>query len=129
MSGSDKGIVLFEVALIAVAVVLVEDIGVRVAMACVPAMLLAQRAMAAGVAEDTNPGVANSIPDRRTDQDTRQRADELLKHFREFYATCHLVGGGGISVAEAQERITLLEKKLNLLLARLTLAVRQPTGL
>lgn len=45
MDTSDKFIIFFEVALIAVAVVLVDDLQLRVAMACVPALLLAQRAL------------------------------------------------------------------------------------
>ena len=120
MNSSDKGTILFLIALIAVAVVLVDDVGVRVAMTLVPALLLAQRAMAVGREAEPLVGAAKHVPDRRSDYDARHDIGESLSHFREFYTTCHLFGQQRISASEAQERTAMLGKKLNQLLARLT---------
>jgi len=130
MNGSNKGTVLFLLALIALAVVLVDDVSVRVAMALVPALLLAQRAMAFG-GDATTPrvGAANRNPDRRSDHDAREDVGEILSHFREFYTTCHLFGQQRITASEAQERTASLEKKLNQLLARLTEGAKARTNL
>ena len=126
MNGSENGIILFEVALIALAVVLVDDIGVRAAMAIVPGLLLAQRAMQAGARDDGESGTGSEdrVPNRRGDQETREHVAELITHFRQFYATCHLFGQNEISAAEAQERTASLEKDLNRLLAKMTTGVK-----
>ena len=120
MGSSEKGIILFEVALIALAVVLVDDLAVRVAMAMVPAMLLAQRAMAPKVSTSTRVGAANRTGDGGQDETTQNNVAELLTLLREFYSTCHMFGKEEISAVEAQVRTAALEKKLNQLLGSLT---------
>ena len=124
MNGSDKGTIVFLLVLIGVAVVLVDDVVVRVVMTLVPALLLAQRAMTVGGNTETLVGAASHDPERRADQDTRQDVSEILTHFREFYTTCHLFGQQRISATEAKERTAALEKKLNQTLARLTTGAR-----
>ena len=120
MDGSEKGIVLFEVVLIALAVVLVDDLAVRVAMAMVPAMLLAQRALAADASTGPRVGAANRQADSRDDAQAHEGIGELLTLLREFYSTCHLFGKEQISAVEAQVRTAAVEKKLNQLLGVLT---------
>ncbi len=124
MNGSDKGTIIFLLVLIAIAVVLVDDVVVRVAMSMVPALLLAQRAVYSGGDDDALEGAASDDPDRRADHDARREVGEILSHFREFYTTCHLFGQERLSATEAKERTAALEKKLNQTLARMTSGAR-----
>ena len=107
------GTILFEVALLTVVVLLVDEWLIRGALAFVPALLLAQRALLAGGSE----GSGNSkTDDRRSDLLVRQYVTELLEHFRTFYATCHLMGAGGLTPEEALQRTHTLEKDLSRLM-------------
>ena len=110
--------ILFEVALLTIVVFLVDEWLIRGALAFIPAMLLAQRAIDAG--NTKTPEGSTSIYDRRTDEPVRDHVERLLEHFRQFYATCHLMGRGGISPEEALHRTHDLEKDLSRLLDEVT---------
>ena len=114
----ETGTVLFEVALLTVVVLLVDEWLIRGALAFIPAMLLAQRALNAGSTKASEG--STSIYDRRTDQPVREHVTRLLEHFRQFYATCHLMGSGGITPEEALHRTHDLEKDLSRLLNEVT---------
>ena len=60
------------------------------------------------------------MQDRRSDGSTREHVTRLLEHFRQFYATCHLMGAGGITPEEALHRTHELEKDLSRLLEEVT---------
>ena len=114
----ETGTILFEVALLTIVVFLVDEWLIRGALAFIPAMLLAQRALEAG--NTKAPEGLTSINDRRTDEPVREHVTRLLEHFRQFYATCHLMGRGGISPEEALHRTHDLEKDLSRLLDEVT---------
>ena len=115
--------ILFEVALLTIVVFLVDEWLIRGALAFIPAMLLAQRAIDAGNTKP--PEGLTSIYDRRTDEPVREHVERLLEHFRQFYATCHLMGRGGISPEEALHRTHDLEKDLSRLLDEVTKEPRE----
>ena len=81
-------------------------------------MLLAQRALDAG-SNKASEG-STSFHDRRSDAPVREHVTRLLEHFRQFYATCHLMGSGGITPEEALHRTHDLEKDLSQLLDEVT---------
>ena len=114
---SQTGTILFEVALLTIVVLLVDETLMRGALAFIPALLLAQRALQGSVeaSEDWT-----STDDRRSDQTIRKHVNKLLDHFREFYTTCHLMGSGGITSEEALQRTNDLEMELNRLLDEVT---------
>ena len=58
------------------------------------------------------------ILERRRDEKTREHVDLLLKEFREFYSTCHLMSIEKISTEVAKERAGAIELRLNRLLAQ-----------
>ncbi len=122
MEKSDLWDVILLLVVLAFAVVIVEERWLRVAIAFVPSLLLAQKALySGGKAEE------EALPesgDRRVDAHTRNAVDELLRHIREFYLTAHLMGSGKMDPDEATEKASELENKLNRLLARITDAVR-----
>ena len=112
----EVGTIFFEVFLLTVVVFLVDEWLIRGALAFIPAMLLAQRALDAGGAK-----VSDGFSyDRRSDGTVREHVEKLLEHFRKFYATCHLMGAGGITPEEALHRTHDLEKELTALLDRVT---------
>ncbi len=119
----ETGTVLFEVALLTVVVLLVDEWLIRGALAFIPAMLLAQRALDAGSTKASEG--STSIFDRRTDEHIREHVTTLLEHFRQFYATCHLMGSGGITPEEALHRTHDLEKDLSRLLDEVTQEPRE----
>ncbi len=114
----ETGTIIFEVALLTVVVLLVDEWLIRGALAFIPAMLLAQRALDAG-SRKASEG-STSIHDGRTDEPVREHVTRLLEHFRQFYATCHLIGSGGITPEEALHRTHDLEKDLSRLLDEVT---------
>ena len=114
----ETGTILFEVALLTVVVLLVDEWLIRGALAFIPAMLLAQRALDAG-SNKASEG-STSLHDRRSDAPVREHVTRLLEHFRQFYATCHLMGSGGITPEEALHRTHDLEKDLSRLLNEVT---------
>ena len=119
--------ILFEVALLTIVVFLVDEWLIRGALAFIPAMLLAQRAIDAG--NSKTPEGLTSIHDRRTDEPVREHVERLLEHFRQFYAMCHLMGRGGISPEEALHRTHDLEKDLSRLLDEVTKEPREAEAL
>lgn len=124
---SDKPTVLFLLAVMAFAIVLVDDRWVRVGLGLLPGLLLAQRAlMGSGLGQQAAPRVGAA--DRRADEEVRGYIDELLQHFREFYTTCHLMTTGSLEPAEAKTLAAGIERKLNELLARVTDAARARGG-
>ena len=123
---SQIGTILFEVALLILAVIIVDERLLRAGLAFVPALLLAQRA--ANAASGGQPGWA-APGERRVDGDARDHIKRLLAHFREFYATCHLMGKGEISAPEALRRTGDLEVELNRLLDDVTNGTREKAGL
>jgi len=105
------------VLLLAFAVILVDERWLRTAVAVLPALMLAQKAMGAGKRE---PEVPAKPTDRRTDEEIRGYIDRLLKHFREFYTTCHLMGANVLTPEAAEERVAKMELDLNKFLAEVT---------
>ncbi len=101
---------------LAFGVVIIPEWWVRVLVAIVPALLLAQMAIQAPGGIEEKVGAAN----RRDDLDTRGAIDELLRLIREFYLTCHLMGAGKMDSEDAMEKVAAQEKDLNRLLARVT---------
>jgi hypothetical protein len=126
MEKQDTGSVLILMFVLAFAVIIIDERFLRVAVAFVPALLLMQRALSAsdGDGHDHLVGVA----ERRFDPDMRGAVDELLRHIREFYLTCHMIGTGQMTVDEAVENASDMEKKLNQLLARVTDGAKAKTG-
>lgn len=119
---NDKTTVFFMLTVMAFAIVLVDDRWVRVGLGLLPALLLAERAlMGSGVGEEPRIGAA----DRRDDGAVRGYIDDLLKHFREFYTTCHLMAGGQLEPEEAKDLAAGIERRLNALLAEITDAARE----
>lgn len=118
MESGDKLTVVLLLALIAFAVLIVDERWLRAAIALVPALLLAQRALQPPTALAHRPAVGAA--DRRTDTDVRSHIDDLLKHFREFYTTCHLMATGSLEPAEAKDLAAGIERRLNTLLAEVT---------
>ncbi len=116
---SDKpatGTILFEVALLTVVVLLVDEWLIRGALAFIPAMLLAQRALDAGgsrASEDLS-----STNDLGTP--VREHVAKLLEYFQKFYTTCGLMGSGKITPEEALQRTRDLEEDLSSLLNEVT---------
>ena len=116
MQKPDTGSVVLLLFVLAFAVIIVDERWLRVLIAVVPALLLAQRAVYPQAQEEAKVGAA----DRRKDLDTRGSIDELLRHIREFYLTCHLMGSGRLSPDDAAEKVALQEMDLNRLLAQVT---------
>lgn len=114
----ETGTILFEVALLTIVVLLVDEWLIRGALAFIPAMLLAQRALDAGSTKASES--LKTMFDRRSDEPVREHVTKLLEHFRKFYATCHLMGSGGITPEEALHRTHDLEKDLSRLLSEVT---------
>jgi hypothetical protein len=111
----ETGTILFEVALLTIVVFLVDEWLIRGALAFIPAMLLAQRALnTAKVPEGWAPA------DQGSPAAMKGPIEKLLGVFREFYSTGHLLGSGGISSDEAHQRTMDLEKDLNRLLDEVT---------
>ena len=119
---SGLGDIIVMVALILFAVILVDERWIRTAIAFVPAMLLAQRAV--GVRVQQVPDVPKKPFERRLNNEVRGYIEELLKHFREFYASVHLLRKGQLSPEEASGWAAQLERELNALLADITEAAR-----
>ena len=127
---NDKATVFFMVAVMAFAMVLVDDRWVRVGLGLLPALLLAQRALLGagiGATEEYLVGAAaeaqragGATEDRRGDDAVRGYIDELLKHIREFYTTCHLMAGGQMEPEEAKNVAAGVERQLNRLLAEIS---------
>jgi hypothetical protein len=123
MEQGDKVTVILLVVLVAFAVLIVDERWLRAAIAFVPTMLLAQRAVQARLATRT-PAPSVGAANRREDQDIRAHIDDLLKHFREFYTTCHLMAAGQLEPEEAKDLAGGIERRLNKLLAEVTDAAR-----
>ncbi len=112
------GTILFHVALLTIIVLLVDERLIRGALAIIPAMLLAQRAIGATQAKPTDDWTG--VDDRRMDVHVREHVTKLLGRFRDFYAMIHLMSSGGITSDEAMARAGELEKDLNQLLEDIT---------
>ena len=112
------GTILFHVGLLTLIVLLVDERLMRGALAIIPVLLIAQRAMGASQPKET--GDWTGIHDRRMDEHVRKHVERLLAHFREFYAMNHLMSSGGMSSDEAKVRASDLEKDLNRLLDEVT---------
>ena len=122
------GTILFRVALLTIIVILVDEWLMRGALAILPAMLLAQRAIGATQAKSTSNGEWTGVHDRRMDLHVREHVTKLLGHFRDFYATNHLMSSGGITSDEAMARAGELEKDLNRLLDDITVGPEGEPG-
>lgn len=122
MDKSETVSVFLMVVLLAFAVVLVDERLLRTAIAVLPALMLAQKALNAGA--PVAPPTSFDPEERRQDEEVRQYIEQLLKHFREFYTTCHLMGAKVLTVEAAEERANNLERDLNRLLAQVTETAR-----
>ena len=120
------GTILFHVALLTIIVILVDERLMRGALAILPAMLLAQRAIGATQAKST--GEWTGVHDRRMDLHVREHVTKLLGRFRDFYAMIHLMSSGGITSDEAMARAGELEKDLNRLLDDITVGPEGEAG-
>lgn len=118
MKKADVASIVLLIFVLSFAVVIVDERWLRVAIAFVPAMLLAQQGLRAANQEEEKP--ASGWADRRTDPAMRDSVDELLRHIREFYLTCHMMGTGKLSPDDAVEKAAQQELQLNRLLARVT---------
>ncbi len=127
MQKGDVASIILLIGVLAFAVVIIDERWLRVAVAFLPTLLLVQRAMNAGRGEQ-QVAAPTGVADRRLDEETRGAVDELLRHIREFYLTCHLTGTGKMSPDEALENAAKQEKQLNRLLARVTDTARSRTG-
>lgn len=126
MKKGKLGTILFEVGLLTLVVALVDQTLLRVGLAFVPGMLLAQRALGSVEASSDPWAGAN---ERRKDHTMRRYVEELLQRVREFYTTCHLMRSGQIHLEAALERTARIEQELNRLLAKLTRTARgQPAA-
>ncbi len=114
------GTIFFHVALLAIIVLLVDERLMRGALAILPAMLLAQRAMSMGASQAKDTGDWTGVDDRRMDEHVRKHVEKLLAHFREFYAMRYLMSSGGMTSEEALARANDIEKDLNRLLDDIT---------
>ncbi len=112
------GTILFHVGLLTLIVLLVDERVMRGALAIIPVLLIAQRAMGAAQPQET--GDWTGIHDRRMDEHVRLHVEKLLAHFREFYAMNHLMSTGGMNSEEALVRAGEIEKDLNRLLDEVT---------
>ena len=118
MKKADLASIVLLILVLFFAVVIVDERWLRVAIAFVPALLLAQQGVrASSVAEED---LASRWADRRVDLEMRRSVAELLRHIREFYLTCHMMGTGKLSPDDAVERVAQQELQLNQLLARVT---------
>lgn len=124
MQKTDVASVVLLIFVLSFAVVIVDERWLRVAIAFVPAMLLAQQALKKSGSESPS----EETPDRRSDDLVRSAVDELLRHIREFYLTCHMMGTGKLSPDDAVEKAAQQELELNRLLARVTDGVKNRTG-
>ena len=128
MEEGDRLTVFLLVGLIAFAVLIVDERWLRAAIAFVPALLLAQRALRVpGVPESEQPLVGTE--GGSSDDDTRGHIEELLKLFREFYTTCHLMASGSLEPEAAQDMAGGIERSLNRLLAEVTGAGPSPSDI
>jgi hypothetical protein len=118
MKKADLASVVLLIFVLSFAVVIVDERWLRVAIAFVPALLLAQQGLRSSHEKEDDD--ASGWADRRTDPEMRSSVDELLRHIREFYLTCHMMGTGKLSPDDAVERAAQQELQLNQLLARVT---------
>jgi len=125
MDKSERFSVLLMVGLLAFAVVLVDERWLRTAVAVLPALMLAQKALGVGLPEEAPAPALTREDDRRHDLEMRAHVEQLLKHFREFYTTCHLMSLKVLTVEAAEERANNLERDLNQLLGRITSTARE----
>jgi hypothetical protein len=126
MKKADLASVVLLILVLSFAVVIVDERWLRVAIAFVPALLLAQQGLRAS--RDKEDDTVSGWADRRTDSDMRGSVDELLRHIREFYLTCHMMGTGKLSPDDAVEKAAQQELKLNQLLARVTDGAKARSG-
>ena len=108
--------------LLALAVFLVDERWLRAGVSIVPALLLLQRAKTAAPVAGAQAEADNT--ERRADPMIRGYIEELLRQIREFYTTCHLMTGGELGPAAAKDRVTAIERSLNLLLAKVSDAAK-----
>lgn len=126
MKKADLASVILLIFVLIFAVVIVDERWLRVAIAFVPALLLAQQGLRASSEEEDDS--VSGWADRRTDTETRSSVDELLRHIREFYLTCHMMGTGKLTPDDAVERAAQQELQLNQLLARVTDVAKSRRG-
>ena len=112
---SDKPTVLFMLAVMTFAVVMVDDRWVRAGLGLLPALLLAQRALSGAGVGATQPQGGGD--ERRADLSVRDKIQELLKLIREFYTTCHMVAVGQLEPSKAKAKAQVVERRLNQMMA------------
>jgi hypothetical protein len=114
---NDRPTILFMLAVMAFAIVLVDDRWVRVGLGLLPALLMAQRALAgSGVGADETSSAGS---ERRTNDGVREKVAELLKLIREFYTTCHMVAVGQLEPSKAKAKAAVVERRLNQMMAEM----------
>ena len=84
-----------------------------------------QKALGMGRPVEAPVAALTTEDDRRHDLEMRAHVEQLLKHFREFYTTCHLMSVNVLTVQAAEERANNLERDLNQLLGRITTTARE----
>jgi hypothetical protein len=117
---SDKpetGTILFEVALLTVVALLVDELMMRAALSFIPAMLLAQRALKSSGTPPSSEPISIEIEDQNP---FHEHVSKILEYFQKFYATCQLMASDEITPGEALSRTSDLEEDLSSLLDKVT---------
>jgi hypothetical protein len=115
---ADVALIVLLILVLSLAVVIVDHRWLRLAIAFVPTLLLAYQGLRA--ADRSGRESTSGEADRRKDLEMRAYVEELLRHIREFYLTCHMMGTGRMSPDDAVEKAAQQELELNRLLARVT---------
>lgn len=115
---SPRTLVFVSLAVLAIAVVLVDDRWIRIGIVLVPAFLLARGALNTGVAHltaaaETAARRAKAEADRRSDLTVRKQIQDLLTLIRDFYTTCHMVAVGQLEPSKAKAKAQTVERQLN----------------
>lgn len=118
MRKSDAAWTVLMITVLVLIVSLVEVGWLRALISIVPAVLLAYRPFPARTVRQG--ALQEGEVDRRQDIEMRDAVDELLRHIREFYLTCHFLATGKLSPDDAVEKAAQQELQLNQLFARVT---------
>lgn len=118
--------IILQVIALTIIVFLIDAPSVRAALATIPVVLLAQRAIRpVPVVEIVKWSSGNDL---QMGKHLRDHSANLLGHFKDFYALCHFVGVGEIDSETALLKANKLEKRLTALLEELDRGPQEETG-
>jgi hypothetical protein len=112
----DRTLVIAMLVALAGAVVFLQTMWIRAAVAAVPILLLGTRALRNSRRAKT---AAELARERREDITVRAHVQELLDVLREFYNTAHMVAVGQLEASKAKAKALVVEDKLNRMMAHL----------